>query len=37
MSRKNLQHIKLNQEVKTSQAKANNAFLTAEGIDVKPT
>jgi methylmalonyl-CoA mutase len=37
MSRKNLEHIKLNQEVKTSQAKANNAFLTAEGIDVKPT
>ena len=30
MSRKNLQHITLNQEVKTSQSKANNTFLTAE-------
>ncbi len=37
MSRKNLQHIKLNQEVRTSQTKANTTFLTAEDIDVKPT
>ncbi|WP_296381390.1 methylmalonyl-CoA mutase [Winogradskyella sp.] len=37
MSRKNLQHIKLNQEIRASQSKANNAFLTAEGIDIKST
>ncbi len=37
MSRKNLQHIKLNQEIRTSQTKANTTFLTAEDIDVKPT
>jgi methylmalonyl-CoA mutase len=37
MSRKNLQHIKLNQEVRPSQTKANTTFLTAEDIDVKPT
>ena len=37
MSRKNLQHIKLNQEVRTSQTKANNTFLTAEDIAIKST
>ena len=37
MSRKNIQHITLNQEGKSQKHVGKNTFKTAEGIDIKPT
>jgi methylmalonyl-CoA mutase len=37
MSRKNIQHITLQSDVKSEKASAKNIFNTAENIDVKPT